>query len=1343
MKKIFRLLTIFALLPFAVNAQTGKLFDTDKQLSSSLINTICQDRNGRIWIGTHNGLNIYDGYQFHIYKKNDKNGNGLASNVINCMIRDRDGKMYIGTYNALQVYENDHFKTIDTRDAKNHKILCYVNCIYQTRNGDILIGTSGRGILKLHGGSNIAKEIRFSNSAADYTKEIVEDKYGRIWIITQDKGMGYLDFKKKMVHAVKGSDNTSLTDMCQDSHGNIFVSTINSGLFQLNHRSYSLEHVSISGNLSIACLYVNKNGKILLGSNGKGLYVYDPVKGKINADEFYSNEVDLSHGKIYSVIEDKSGNIWMGLLQKGVFMQPVHKSGIEFIGNKAVANNPIGDACVMCTKYLKDGSLCVSTDNNGLYILDSNRKLKRHFIPGISGMPSTILGIAEGQDGKLWISSFVDGCGWIDRNNGQYHRLPCTYGNASSVFDLAVDKNGNLWIGTMGDGLKKMNFKTNTITEYKNVANNVNSNRLYNNYIAQLLISDDGNRLYVGTAGAGIYCLDMKTNNWKKVFGRSVMLEDQSIIAMKEDKRGNVWAGSSEGLYCINLNSRRIRKYTTSNGLADNAISSIETDINGRIWVSTSHGISCVTPSNGNINNYYAGYGMQCNEFSEGASSVSYSGNIVFGGMGGIAIFNPKDIFIRRNKLPIYIANFSIGGESVTADMKSGNYVITDQAAIDTHTFELSHVDNTFTVYLSTMTYSDPEQITYLYSLNGDKWIKLQQGKNELTFSHLPSGTYHFRVKALDNKSESDVREFVVEIHPAWYFSIWAKLFYSAIVILFVIWYLRSRRRKEQDRLRLQEHIHAEELSESKLRFFMNISHEIRTPMTLIVAPLLSLMKEDNDVHRHSAYVTIKRNAERILHLINQMMDMRKIDKGQMAMRMMETNIVTFADEIYTLFSQQAKTKNINFKFEHDSDDIPVWIDRGNFDKVLMNILSNAFKFTSTGGEVTISITHNKDNVSIAVSDDGEKIPEDKLGKIFERFYQASSMTNDRQTGTGIGLDLTRSLVELHHGTISARNKEKGCVFIVTIPLGSAHLRPEEMIKDDEPMEENPLYGIENFDDSEEEDIVENIPQMAVSNKKRPVIVIVEDDEDIRKYLNEQLSGDYTIIECSDGKEALPIILKVVPSLVISDIMMPEMDGNTLCAKIKTNVNTNHIPVILLTAKNRDEDKLEGLETGADAYIVKPFNMDILRRTIINQLNARNMLRNKFTGKESQEEHIDEIQVKSPDEKLLERVMTVINQNIVNTELSVDMIAEEVGISRVHLHRKMKELTNQTPHDLIRNIRLKKAANLLSTQHQNITEVMYACGFGNAASFSTMFRNMYGMTPRDYMKEHLQRNGDA
>ncbi len=1333
MKKKYLLALLLCFSTLGMNAQIGKFYNTDRQLSSSLINNIFQDCDGRIWIGTHNGLNAYDGYQFRTYKKDGRNG--LKGNYVNVITQTRDRKLYIGLNNALQFYDGDKFHDISLRNSKGHDIPVNVTSVCQTRKGTVYVGTSGRGIFQVF---NHEYATSFVSHGTDlfYIQRILEDRSGTLWIMTQDKGIFALK-GKTLRHVDTGeAPQNSLMDILQDKSGNIYVSSINSGLFRLQTSNYSLQHITSSGNLPIVSLCLDHKGDILLGTNGNGMYIYNPKYDYAMPNTFFSNEVDLSHGKVYSLIEDNSGNVWMGLLQKGVFMQPFRQTNFGYIGYKNGSSDIIGDACVMCAKYGKDGTLWVATDNNGLYAIDRNHHLLKHFAPGKGEMsvPSTILGISEDNDGRLWVGSFLGGCGWVDTRSGTYHRLPCTYGKASSVFDVLVDRHNILWIGTLGDGLKRVNLETNEVKEYRN--STTTANTISNDYIAQLYLSNDGRRLYVGTS-TGLCCLNLANDSWISTFGRNQVIESKAIFDMKEDDKGNIWVGVSDGLYRVNLKNRQTKIFTENDGLADNCIASIEMDSRSRIWLGTGHGLSCMNLNNGKIINYYVGDGLQNNEFSEGVSCSGDHGILAFGGIGGVTIFNPLKVMQKNRSLHIYISDFNVGGEPVVAGMKSGGYTITDTSVMETETFDLNYQDNSFSLNISTLTYDNPERIYYLYSINGEEWVKMPQGKNEITFSHLLPGTYKFRIKAMDNDLESDIKSFTVVIHPAWYFSWWAKTIYALIAVLIVLWYLRMRQRKERDNLRLQEHIHAEELSESKLRFFMNISHEIRTPMTLIVAPLLTLMKEDHDAHRYGSYEIIKRNAERILHLVNQMMDLRKIDKGQMMMRMVETNIIEFTADVYSLFEPQSKTKDITFTYEHDVDNILVWIDRGNFDKVLMNILSNAFKFTPAGGKITISVHQDDGLVVLAVSDDGEKIPDDKLDKIFERFYQTASATNERQAGTGIGLDLTRSLVELHHGTIKARNNEsgKGCTFVVTLPLGCAHLKPEEMIAEETGGNE-PLYGISLEDDYIGTEPIEHKPPVVTMNKKRPLIIIAEDDSEICQYLNSELEAEYRIIVCSNGKEALAAVLKEIPALVISDIMMPEMDGNTLCTKIKSNVNTNQIPVILLTAKNRDDDKLEGLETGADAYIMKPFNMDILRRTIINLINVRNTLRNKFSGNESQTAKVETIQMKSPDEKLLERVMAVINKNLTNTDLNIDMIAEEVGISRVHLHRKMKELTNQTPHDLVRNIRLKQAANLLANQHQNITEVMFACGFSNAASFSTMFKNMYGVSPKEYMKEN-------
>ena len=623
----------------------------------------------------------------------------------------------------------------------------------------------------------------------------------------------------------------------------------------------------------------------------------------------------------------------------------------------------------------------------------------------------------------------------------------------------------------------------------------------------------------------------------------------------------------------------------------------------------------------------------------------------------------------------------------------------------------------------------------YLYSMNDEPFVSMAGTNGLLTMNHLSPGNYRFKVKSVVNGQESDVKTFTVVVRPPWYAGWWAYCIYVLIFAGVVARIVRNNRLRQETRLRLQEHVHAEQVSEMKLQFFMNLNHEIRTPMTLIIGPLQTLLGTDFDEVRQRSYRIMLRNAERILAIVNQILDLRKIDKGQMTMKMQPVNFVGFVKEVYELFDSQAREKNIGFHFDSDADDIEVWVDKIHFDKVVMNLLSNAFKFTPAGGNVGVRLTHDSHEVRLEVWDDGITIDTNKKEKIFERFYQADNNVNQNSPGTGIGLNLTRQLVLLHHGTIEVANNAdgKGCVFQVVLPLGNAHLKPEEIQNVEsqpEPVKPEPLAAIPSV--PEKPEIMED--EEAVSHRKR--IVVVEDDEEIRNYLRDELSMNYHVVTCANGKEALSEIIRTPPSLVLSDVMMPEMDGYTLCAKIKTNINVNFVPVVLLTAKTREEDKIGGLTVGADAYIEKPFNIKVLKYTISNLIGARDVLRNKVAQREVPVDKLDNVDLKTSDDKLVEKVMQVINENISNPYLNVEYIAQEVGISRSHLHRKMKELTNQGPRDLVRNIRLKRAADLLASGRRNISEVMYACGFENMGSFSVKFKNLFGVSPSAYMKEH-------
>ena len=1335
-------------------AQSGKLFNTDNQLSSNLATQVFQDKSGFIWIATRNGLNNYDGYNINVIKKDMSNFLGLNSNYINSIAQDEKEHILLGTNNSLLEFTGSEFLKIPMLDSKGKELATYVKQVYPLKNKDVAVATSGYGIMLKKQDEQKCHAMKGEVEKLKYIHKLLEDKRGRLWIITEDGKLYRKETNCRVTSHFAGTEGVGAQDIQQDALGNIYLASKNQGVHLLRAGSNVFTRICSIGNLPIDNIYISRNNKLYIGCDGLGIYVYDPQTGFLQDNPLFSRLVNLAKSKVTSIIEDNQGNIWVSMLQKGVFMQSNIQNDFNYMGFRLGNRNVIGENCVTSLSINQGNQVWVGTDKDGLYLFNiATRSVEGHFLN-----QSTVLTLCKDQQGRTWVGTYTDGLGYMDAA-GSFHPVDLGISKSVGILDIKQDPQGNIWIATMGKGLfclQKDGSRRNYKAKY-GADNNLKVNSLPNDYLIKMALSKDGNHVYIATS-VGLACLDRKRNSWVSTFkGINCLNKNSFSHCVFVDSKDHVWYGTEDGAFCFDFRKGiKPKLYTTANGLTDNSVASITEDYQGNIWLGTIKGLNKLALKSGTITKFYAESGLQSNEFSDASVCTTQDRKtILMGGSGGLNWFQADQVRQHPWQAKVVISGFILNNKMVTPGMKSGSYTITDNWSTFSRDFQLSHEDNTFTLQLSTLTYNDVEQISYVYSINGDAWRTVPAGQNELAFSHMAPGSYKYRIKAICNGYETPVKEFTIIVHPAWYASIWAKLFYLLLLIAAIMLYLRHRKRQMEDQLILQQHIHAEEMGEAKIKFFMNISHEIRTPLTLIITPLLSLIKEDKEPHRQGIYEIIRKNSERILHLINQMMDLRKIDKGQMAMRMCKTDMVSFINEEYDLFKQQAIAKSIDFEYQHDCEELPVWIDRNNFDKVIINTLSNAFKFTPTAGHILLSLTHTDHHAYISIKDSGIGIPKDKLETIFQRFYQTPADPSDRNIGTGIGLDLTRSLVELHYGTISARNNEgekgskfeRGSEFIIRIPLGKDHLKPEEIIEEEEMKKEQ---NNELAEAEQEEQLAENNDQPAetLNNSDttpasakgaKAEIVIVEDEEDIQEYLKAQLSSDFKIRTYPNGKVALNEILKNKPDLVISDIMMPEMDGTTLCAKLKSNINTNDVPIILLTAKSREEDQLEGLQTGADAYILKPFNMDILHRNIINLLTVRRTLRNKFTGNESQNHQVEQIEMQTPDNSLMQRVMEVINENINDSDLSVDMIAQKVGISRVHLHRKMKELTNQTPHSFIRNIRLQQAAKLLKDGKQSITEVMYACGFSNSASFSTMFKNLYGCSPREYMQNAMKK----
>ena len=1318
--KYFLIIALYCCSLLSIHAQVGELFDTDNELSSNMANQVFQDHKGFIWIATRNGLNLYDGYNFTVIRSYEKRDRGFTNNYINCINEDQEGNLILGTNNAVVLYDGHQYTRLPM-DYNGIKAETYINNILVRKNGEIWACTSGYGIMQITDHKKCTP-VKALPSQYKFIFNALEDQQGRIWILREDFHLMRLEKNGKLTTYIPGTDGLRIKAIAQDKLGNIYLASENQGVYVMYKNNRQFSRINTIPVLPINRMYIGQSGLIYLGCDGKGLYVYNPKNNTLTNNPFFSNRINLAQTKVSSIIEDRQGNVWFSMLQKGVFMQPHRIYDFKYMGYRLGSKNVIGEYCVTSVLYDKNGDMWVGTDKDGIYRLTANSGYT-HAIH-LATPPFSVLALCQDNKGNVWLGTYRNGCGYID-TSGTFHNVALFPNSDFSVFNIKKDATGNLWFATMGNGLAclRTDGTTKIYINKDNAENNPKANSIPNSYLAKIAFSNDGKLLFVASS-IGLHCLNIQTGSWISTFGVNCLNKGNFSHSVFVDKQDRVWYGSENGLFCYDLKDiKHPKRYTTTNGLPDNTIALITQDANGKIWVGTNHGLCQLDTQTGKTTNYFVENGLQSNEFSDGTVCNINNGKLILlGGTGGINWFNPLNVKQHKWNAHVILSKFIIGNETMYPD--------------EENEFTFAHEDNSFTIQLSTLTYNNKEQIAYAYSINGEDWHTMQTGNNELSFSHMPPGTYKFRVKALSNSQETPIKTFTVTIRPAWYASTWAKIFYFLCLLGIIYIYIQHTKKKEEDRLLLQKHIHAEEMGEAKLKFFMNISHEIRTPLTLIITPLLSLIKEDKDPQRQGYYDIIRKNSERILHLINQMMDLRKIDKGQMVMHMSKTNMVAFINDEYELFAQQATSKHISFNFIHEDEELPAWIDRNNFDKVLMNVLSNAFKFTPVGGKIDITLSHSPHHIRISIKDSGVGIPKDKLETIFQRFYQNASTSTDRNIGTGIGLDLTRSLVELHYGTIAARNNEgePGSEFIISLPKGKDHLKPEEIIEDlPETKQKKDLIDLE--EDQAEEEALPADTTMPKEHRGKSIIALVEDDEAILEYLSNQLSNDFRIITFHNGKEALPEIIRQTPDLVISDIMMPEMDGNTLCTKLKANVNTNHIPIILLTAMSREEDQLAGLQTGADAYIVKPFNMDILRRTILNLLSVRKTLRNKFTGMESQEDKVQQVEVETPDDALMARVMQVINENMNDSELSVDMIASKVGISRVHLYRKMKELTNQTPHNFIRNIRLQQAAKLLHDPRQTVTDVMFACGFINAASFSTMFKNTFGASPRDYKQQ--------
>jgi len=765
-------------------AQTGQFLSTDNVLPSSMVNQVYQDRYGRIWIATDEGLCTYDGYQCRTFR-HEEGRPSLKSDHVNCLLQATDGTFYIGTDQGVQAADSEYrIKDIAyVREAGDTLPSYYVTCLIQRRDGSIWAGTSGWGVMRVvsdHAGTDqgtVARDMYLITAMA-------EDKNGVLWVVTTGSGVAACKGDDTRLYLNDEDIAATLQDVCIDARGHIFVAS-SEGVYRYDRKRDRFDLIPETQGLNVVRITPSQNGTLLIGTNGDGLFL---LNERLTPFAYYSNEVDVSRGKVYSILEDRAGNLWLGLLQKGVFMQPVYKSGFRYLGFRQGEGNPIGSCCVMATYSAPDGTLYVGTDGDGLFAVDAQGRLLRHY----DRVPRTILCVTQTPDGRLWAGSYGDGCGEVDLQTGEYRRLDFSSASSANIFGMDVDRNGDLWVGTMGCGVVRYHPQTGTHERFRSLRNNddaEHSDCLCNDFTYAVRATADGNRIYVCTTG-GLSCYDLQTDSWLTAFGRNHILDDEKVeCVLPLDGGRSLWIGATTGLYHYTADGQ-LTKFGLADGLPSTDIKGISQGGDDELWVSTSHGLSRLLTREMRFVNYFAGDGLQANEFMRNA----YTGNrqqLVFGGTGGLTLFAPSDISQAEQKLNVYLSEMYIGNVSVSTETKSGWWHVTKEPIMKTSRISLAHADNTFSLFFTSLVYGQGERIRFQYSINGGDWQTLEGGRNELAFNHLGTGTYRFRVRATDGRSVSDLREFTIRVRPLWYLSPLAILSYLLLLGLAIWLYLR------------------------------------------------------------------------------------------------------------------------------------------------------------------------------------------------------------------------------------------------------------------------------------------------------------------------------------------------------------------------------------------------------------------------------------------------------------------------------------------------------------------------------------------------------------------------
>lgn len=1352
------LISVLLLVSFPVFSQADQYrfsrIDANKGLSHNQIKTFFRDSHGFMWFGTISGLNRFDGYSLKVFRNDPADTSSIIHDDINRIFEDPDGKLWISTWNGLDVYDPTTEKFRADAGAMLRKFgLPDRNLLDITRDriGNYWFLHQNRGIFfhKVSTGKTVNLnyvDVNIYTLASNQISALQVSNNNKAWIIHRNGILESFDpatmkiasRDSSLYHQFRGASNDYRL-LC-DSHENlwIYIADSNQGVFffdplagKMVHYTTASPTLRLSSDIVRGVVEDNQH-RIWIATDHGGINVFNPADNSLSVvlnkpEDQYS----LSQNSIHSLYKDSEGIIWAGTYKRGV--NYYHENIIRFPvirhARDQAGTLPFDDVNAFAED--EQGNLWIGTNGGGLIYFDRKSGAFRQYLhnPKDQNSLSTNIIVSLWYDTKkrLWIGTYFGGLNVFQ--DGKFTRMKNIPGDTTSVTDNSVweifeDSRGTIYVGTLSQGLDIFDPEGRKIRNFSAAK----PGSIHGNYVPAFMEDRDGN-VWIGT-GYGIEVYSAKTNSFKHYLaqpGSKTSLSNNSILSVIQDGSDRVWIGTHGGLNLFDRKNNSFKSFTTADGLPHNSVLTILEDRKGNLWLSTPNGISHVKINEVNdsvsfqVFNYDQFDGLQGKQFNENAALRTSKGEIVVGGANGFNIFNPEAIPENKILPRVVITDLQILNQSIKPGMLYSGRTILEKSLPFTKAIELRPGDNVFSIEFSVLSFHHPEKSQYKYKLEGfdENWISTTADHRKITYTNLDPGDYRFRVIASNNDgvwNEEGIDLAVTVLPPFWKTKV-AFVAYLMLIIagLFITRKLIQQRERmkfaiDQERREAQR---MHELDMMKLKFFTNVSHEFRTPLTLILTPVERILKKPDEPIPPAQFELIYRNAKRLLNLVNQLLDFRKLEVQEVRFNPSEGDIVRFIRETAFSFSDLSEKKSIRLEFHSGIEKFETVFDQDKLEKILFNLLSNAFKFTPDEGQVSVDVyLLETSRLQIRVKDTGIGIPADKIDKIFERFFQHELPKSMVNQGSGIGLSITKEFVKAHNGTVSVESEPgKGSCFIVTIPVIDVHAQP-------------------GHDASEHQEQSLNGHAVERPSVNVPSLLLVEDNEDFRVYLKHNLREHYNIIEARDGHEGWDKLLENLPDLVVSDIMMPDMNGIELCKKIKSDPRVSHTPVILLTARTAEEQKLEGFESGAEDYITKPFNFEILQSRIRNLIHQRESFQREY--RRFIDVKASPVQITSLDEKLISKALQVVEAKLSDPDFTVEELSRELGMSRVHLYKKLQALTGKSPIEFIRSLRLQHAAQLLEKSQLTVSEVAYKVGFNNPKYFARYFREEYKMLPSVY-----------